>query len=334
MARRIVERHAFARAGLLGNPSDGYFGRTLSAVIGNFRATVTLQESADLRIEPDPMDMEVFRSLDDLVDALGRQGYYGGARLLKAAIKTFHEDCATQGVDLPRQNFTARYRSSIPRQVGLAGSSAIVTAALRALMHFYDVDIPLERQATLVLSAEVDELGITAGLQDRVAQVYQGLVYMDFSEHLMRELGHGVYESLDPALLPPLFVAYQPAPAKVSGLVLHDLRSRWERGDPEVLETLDRIAELATRGRTALLQGTHEMFASLMNENFDLRRRIMRISELDLATIDAARHLGASAKLTGSGGAIIGTYRDEEMRRQLVQQLGALGAVVIGPEIA
>jgi glucuronokinase len=200
-------------------------------------------------------------------------------------------------------------------------------------MDFYEVDIPLEHQPTLVLSAEVDELGITAGLQDRVAQVYQGLVYMDFSENFMRDFGHGVYESLDPTLLPRLFVAYQPYPTKVSGRVLNDLRSRWERGDPEVLEALDRIAELATRGRDALQQGTHEIFASLMNENFDLRRRIMRISELDLTMVEAARRLGASAKLTGSGGAVIGMYGDDDMKQQIARQLGALGAHVIEPVI-
>ena len=333
MAGRVVERHAFARVGLLGNPSDGYFGQALSTVVRDFRATVMLEASADLRIAPDPLDAVAFRSLDAFVDGVSREGYYGGSRLLKAAVTTFYRHCRTQSIALPSRNFTACYRSSIPRQVGLAGSSAIVTAALRALMKFYEVDIPLEQQPSLVLSAEVDELGITAGLQDRVAQVYEGLVYMDFSERLMHDLGHGAYELLDPALLPPLFVAYQPQPTKVSGRVLNDLRSRWERRDPEVLETLHRIAEVAARGREALLQGAHETFASLMNENFDLRRRIMQIGERDLAMIETARSLGASAKLTGSGGAIVGVYRDDETRNRIMQRLGALEAHVIVPTI-
>ena len=41
-----------------------------------------------------------------------------------------------------------------------------------------------------------------AGLQDRVIQAYQGLVYMDFSRDLMDSRGYGEYERLDPALLP------------------------------------------------------------------------------------------------------------------------------------
>ena len=42
----------------------------------------------------------------------------------------------------------------------------------------------------LVLRAE-EELGITAGLQDRVVQVYGGVVYMDFAKKLMQQKGHG-----------------------------------------------------------------------------------------------------------------------------------------------
>jgi glucuronokinase len=333
VAPPTVEGQAFARAGLLGNPSDGYFGRTLAVVLRNFHATVTLEESAELRIEPDPQDAEGFPDLQSLVESVARQGYYGGARLVKATIKTFADHCQRQGIALPSRNFVARYRSSIPRQVGLAGSSAIVTATLRALLGFFDVAIPREQQANLILHAETGELGITAGLQDRVAQVYDGLTYMDFSRDIMDRLGHGAYQPLDPHLLPALFVAHQPGPVKVSGQVLNDLKHRWERGDPEVLETLERIAALASSGREALLQGDHGRFASLMNQNFDLRRCIMRIHERDLAMVETARRLGASAKLTGSGGAIVGVCRGD-VREQLAERLGALGARMIEAQTA
>ena len=38
-----------------------------------------------------------------------------------------------------RGNFTLTYETSIPRQAGLSGSSAIVCAALNCLLDFYDV---------------------------------------------------------------------------------------------------------------------------------------------------------------------------------------------------
>jgi len=81
-----------------------------------------------------------------------------------------------------------RYDTNIPRQVGLAGSSAICTACFKALLAFYSLT-ESEFQKPIcpkfVLSVEHDELGINAGLQDRVVQVYGGLVYMDFDQQLM-----------------------------------------------------------------------------------------------------------------------------------------------------
>ena len=79
-------------------------------------------------------------------------------------------------------------------------------ATLRCLMEFYGVEIPLEAQPTFVLAVEQEELGIAAGLQDRVIQVYEGLVYMDFDKSRARDVDGFTcydYEPLDPALLPP-----------------------------------------------------------------------------------------------------------------------------------
>ena len=82
------------------------------------------------------------------------------------------------------------------------------------------------------------------------------------------------------------------------------------------------------------MDGNHRNFSSLMDENFDLRRRIMLIGEGDLSFIEAARSLGTSAKLTGSGGAIIGVLEGDRMKEQIQEGLGALGARVIEPVTA
>jgi len=50
--------------------------------------------------------------------------------------------------------------------------------------------IPVVERPGLVLKAE-EELGITAGLQDRVVQVFGGVVYMDFAKDYMQKHGHG-----------------------------------------------------------------------------------------------------------------------------------------------
>ena len=48
--------------------------------------------------------------------------------------------------------------------------------------------------------------------------------------------------------------------------------------------------------------------------------------------VELARGLGASAKFAGSGGSVIGTYRDEEMFRRLKRAF-AERCAVIKPQI-
>jgi glucuronokinase len=50
--------------------------------------------------------------------------------------------------------------------------------------------------------------------------------------------------------------------------------------------------------------------------------------------VDTARRLGASAKFTGSGGAIVGTYKNEQMFKQLKKKLRSFNVRVIKPKIA
>jgi glucuronokinase len=50
--------------------------------------------------------------------------------------------------------------------------------------------------------------------------------------------------------------------------------------------------------------------------------------------VETARTLGASAKLTGSGGAIVGVFQGDTMKGRIAEQLGALGARVIEAETA
>lgn len=63
-----IEHKAYARVGLLGNPSDVYYGRTISFSLANFWASVKLEPSDDLVIKPHPVhDLVQFQSLHHLV---------------------------------------------------------------------------------------------------------------------------------------------------------------------------------------------------------------------------------------------------------------------------
>jgi glucuronokinase len=330
----IIKTQAYARAGLLGNPSDIYYGKTISIIVKNFSASIILYESPELCIEPQIEDKNEFKNIHDLVDKVRANGYYGGSRLVKAAIKKFYDYCKENKIKINNKNFTLRYFSSIPRQVGLAGSSAIITATIRALMKFYDIDIPKELLPTLILSVEKDELGIRAGLQDRVAQVYEGCVFMDFNKEHLEKKGYGIYEPIDVAKLPNLYIAYKIELSKISGVVLNDTYTRYMNGEKVVIETISRIAQIAEEGKKAILEKDYDKLNLLINENFDNRRKIMNISQSNIDMIEVARSCGASAKFPGSGGSIIGMYKNDEVLAKLIVNLKKLNVRVLKPYIS
>ncbi|XP_059642533.1 glucuronokinase 1 [Cornus florida] len=305
----VIEHRAYARVGLLGNPSDVYYGRTISFTLGNFSASVRLQPSHELVIVPHPThDLVHFNSLDHLVNRLQNEGYYGGVRLLMAICKVFHRYCDDNKIDLHEGNFTLSYDTNIPRQTGLSGSSAIVCAALSCLLDFYKVRhlVKVEVRPTLILNAE-KELGIVAGLQDRVAQVYGGLVYMDFSKKYMDDFGHGIYTPMDISLLPPLHLIYAENPSD-SGKVHSTVRQRWLNGDKLIVTSMEEVANIALQGQTALLEKDYAKLASLMNRNFDLRRVMFGedvLGDMNIEMVEVARRVGAASKFTGSGGAVV-----------------------------
>ena len=184
---------AYARVGVLGNPADGYGGKTASTTIANFKAEAWLTPGAagDGRVvlQPHPLfDPLSFANAAQLAAIAAREGYSGGVRLMAATVHRLTKHLTARGAT-PRSDsgFTLKYHTTVPRQVGLAGSSAIVTALLRALLRFYgygteaaaaSIGLAVHELPNFVLAIESEELGITAGLQDRVVQSYEGFIHM------------------------------------------------------------------------------------------------------------------------------------------------------------
>jgi len=329
----MITAHAYPRAALIGNPSDGYHGKTIAFVFANFKATVWLQEAECLEITPHERDWKPYESLAALHQDVAQYGYYGGLRLIKAALKRFYEHAQQQGANLRTDNFKLSYDSNIPNRLGLAGSSAIITATMRALMQFYGVDISPAELANLVLSVEADELGIGAGLQDRVAQAYEQPVYMDFAKAHFEKQGYGHYVPFSKSLLPSLYIAYRRNLAEGSEVVHNNLRERYRQADPQVLAAMQEWGQLSESFYQALQSGNQTDLHYLINRNFDLRCEVMNLHPANIEMVEVARQCGASAKFTGSGGAIIGTYEGEAMYQALEEQLSAIGVEVIKPEV-
>merc|ERR1711920_758178 len=95
--------------------------------------------------------------------------------------------------------------------------------------------MPMPVRPTFILSVEMEELGIQAGLQDRVIQVYEGCMYMDFAQSFVETRGYGEYSRLPCSALPPLWLAYVCNPSN-SGKIHSDVKARWKAGDADVIE--------------------------------------------------------------------------------------------------
>ena len=340
-----IRARSFARAGLLGNPSDGYFGKTVSFTFTQFGVELVMTESSRIRFQQGEVDDATFASMDEMSRNLRLYGYYGGIRLLKATAKRFFDWCQERGITLPKRNFTVEYKINIPRLVGLSGSSAICSAMLKALMRFYEVTIPLELQPTICLEAERDELGINCGFQDRVIQIYNGLVFMDFERAFVESRNYGKYEQLYPNLpnhpnLPNLYIAYDANRAEESGKAHKKVKRLFEQKNEDVIAAMSEFADIAQQGRDLLVttdlkpEARNLKLATLINANFDLRDRIFNVAEENRRMVMTARKCGASAKFAGSGGAIVGTWADEAQFAQLKAGLEAIGTVVLKPTIA
>lgn len=296
-AERVIRGEAPARAALAGNPSDGFGGAVLAFTLGQLRAVACARPAARFAVQP-------------------------SAELIDATVARFRREHAPDA-----EPALIQWSTNVPQGVGLGGSSAIVIAVLRALCGLNGLHLAPLDLARLALSIEVDDLGIAAGLQDRLAQSLGCPVYMDFGAEPPR------FTTLDPALLPPLLVAWRLASGGHSGAVHAPLRDRFAAGEPVVRESLRELGRLAAGAHDALTRSDHFTFAACVDASYDARERMLTLDERHTEMVRCARAGGAAANYTGSGGAIVAVCHDEEHRRRLSGELDAIGCATLVPRL-
>ncbi len=295
--------NAHARVGLLGNPSDIYGGRGLGFSVADMTATVRLEPAAE--------------------NALPNE-------LFEAAWTVAERELTAAGVEVRARPFLLTFESDIPFQGGLSGSSALVTAALRAWSRWFAAPLAARRVAELALAVENEVLGIRAGPLDRVVQAHDGLLAMDFAAPFAPTAAR----RLDPALLPPMLLAWHGVPGRSSGDVHAPVFARFEAGDEQVRETMAALARNAEAGEAALLQGDGAAFRRCVDRNFELRARVFQIEAADRELIELGRSAGAACKLPGSGGCVLMVCRDGEHLADVEQRCRAAGRETMQPTVA
>ena len=314
-----------ARAALAGNPSDGHGGAVVAEIVDSLAATVTVRAAARFDLAGTTATFESLAEVDDFV----RDPPAGTDRPLVAATLL----TLSRRLRAEFDPVHISLETTIPRSVGLAGSSAIVIALMRALgVHFRDTGWSRRLAsdpalvASLALVAERDVLGIPAGLQDRAVQAFGCPLAMEFGgDHRQPIAGMdaGTYRRLGPVPGSRL-VAHRPDTAAASGSV----HAAIDPADPTVREAMNQLAQQARRAALAIDDGDADRLGDAMDATFDLRASIMDLDPRHVEMITVARACGASANYTGSGGAVVVSAADDITRARahnaLLHDLGCV----------
>ena len=306
----MVQASASARAGLAGNPSDGYGGAVVATPVPSLVAEVVVADADRLSVEG-PRDEASWPGVAALVGHVGRYGHEGGSRLVTAAVARL---ARTVG-EVDDRPFVVRWTTTIPRSVGLAGSSAVVVATLRAVAERWGVALAPEELARLALAVEREDLGIAAGLQDRAVQAAEATVLVEGD-------GFRVLRAPRPVAL---VVAWDPAAAGPSQHYHAGLRRRFDDGDRAVVGAMEQLAGLAREAAAAVERGDADGLAHLVGTTWRVRRGLGAVAPAQEALVAGASAAGLRATSAGSGGSIVAVAPDPAAAGRLAAALPSAG---------
>jgi len=291
--RGRVVASAPARANLIGNPSDLYGGAVLGCAVP-LRARVAIEPAAGLELASGgeragvrgPEDLAPRGDRFDVARAALRAELESHGRLPAAAIG---------------------YESEIPFGSGIAGSTALLVALLRALADWRGETPSPYALAERSRATERRLLGVACGWVDQYLCCFGGLRYVDLRGKRRDDAPPGApyatVEDLAPHVPRLPFVLAYTGVSHHSGAVHAPIRARWERGEPAVVAAYQRMTAIAGEGKTALLHGDWPALGALMGENHALTRALGGSGEANERLIGAALRAGApGAKLAGAGG--------------------------------
>jgi galactokinase/mevalonate kinase-like predicted kinase len=319
----MIRASAPGRAGIIGNPTDGYGGTVIST---------SLAERASARISPaDETVLTVCGASERISGAGDLRLTSGYTDVAKAVLTTF--DMALQG-----RGFHLEAETEIPMRAGLAGSTAMLVAILGVVLRWLEVSLNRWEIAEAARSIEFEVMNVTCGFQDQYMAAFGGLNCMDFrGKEPGREAPDPIFATIEPlaSSVPelPMLLA-NTGVQHHSGSHHKPLRQRWLEGDRAVIQGYERLQVLAREGKKALLRADWECLGAMMNEQHAIQRELGGSGEANECLIRTALATGAwGAKLAGAGGG--GTIallhpEPEEAAQQLIEA-GAARVLTIRP---
>ena len=319
---RSIRATAPGRAGIIGNPTDGYGGSLVVSCSIAERATATIVP-ADQLILVNKTGQKVLKWENDFAN----QGDYFD--IVRSVLRYF------KLYDLKAKITT---ETTIPEQAGLAGSTAVIAAVLAAVSTYIGKNYNRYFLAELNRTIELNYMKCQCGYQDAYMTTFGGLNYLDFrGKEYYKDLHneqYGTVENLAEYVNElPLVVAHTGVKHH-SGQFHKPLRERWLEGDPAVVKAYEDITAIAREGKKAIINGDWDRLGYLMNENHRIQNSIADSGEQNNYMIKVALENGAvGAKLAGAGGGgtIIVLTFDPERTKAALLQAGADRFVELDP---
>ena len=85
----MIEKRTYARAAIVGNPSDGYYGKTIAFTFEQFSANCALEKSKEMTIKLDNIERK-YSNIDEIKNKKSGE-YDKEIGIIEATIKKFYE---------------------------------------------------------------------------------------------------------------------------------------------------------------------------------------------------------------------------------------------------
>jgi glucuronokinase len=320
---RAAPRRALvpARVGLVGNPSDGHGGAVLAAIAETWAAeAVATPMPGVVRLRNRTAGVAEWASARELVADMAARRTDAPHGIVAAALATLddHLDGGLPDVEV-------EWSSTVPRSVGLAGSSAIAIAVIEAVSALAGEPVDPRLVAALALDAEVHWMGIAAGWQDRIVQAHRGAVLVDAADMSTSIDGRAVPSVRRlPGLALDAVIGWRADGRENSGVYHEALRAR--AADRAVAEGMVRLGDLARHAATSAAVGDAARLRELVDASWRTRCDTAPLQPRHAELVEAVRAVGVVATSPGSGGSVVALPADAGAAATAIAALRAVGA--------
>ncbi len=317
-----------ARVGLVGNPSDGYGGAVLAAALGGLHAEVSATPQRALTLDGSGV-LAMWPTVQAWLECVDREGHGTEQRIISAALWTLVDHLRRTGLEAERlTGLGLRWHTTVPRSIGLAGSSALAVGAIDAASTAWGANLDRRVIAALALRAERDVLGIAAGWQDRIVQSMGGMVLVDTAS----------MDDLDGVAVPVVTIVGLPHGAHLGVLVgwaagtatsSDDYHAPLRRNAASLVGSMSELGAIARSAARAVERGDTIALAEAMDRTWTIRQACAPLRADHAALVELVRSTGMHATTPGSGGSVVAPCLDERVTLAAIAALGAAGCAYL-----